>query len=199
MKKIITVFRTEILPLLIIVLLVTAARSSLADHYYVPSGSMEYSLMPGDRVFVDKTAYGIRLPYTKIDLIAMHDPVPGDVVIFDSPLDGILLIKRVVAVAGDVVSLTNGRLTVNGRTMEIASQGDVEEFTSHEALLNLQQGGGPDFKDIVVPDDKLLVLGDHRGDSIDGRYFGFIDKKEVYGRAVGVYYRRGKGFVWRNL
>lgn len=199
MKKLITFFRSEILPLLIILILVTAARSSLADHYHVPSGSMEYSLMPGDRVIVDKTAYGIRLPYTKIDLIDRNDPAPGDVVIFDSPLNGILLIKRVVAVAGDRVTLTDGRLTVNGKSLEAEQSGKVEEFSSHEAFLNLQQGGGPDIKGVVVPSNKLLVLGDHRGDSIDGRFFGFIDKSEVYGRAVGVYYRRGKGFVWRNL
>jgi signal peptidase I len=171
MKKLISVFRSEILPLLLILLLVTAARSSLADHYYVPSGSMEYSLMPGDRVIVDKTAYGIRVPYTKFDLIATNEPVPGDVVIFDSPLDETLLIKRVVAVAGDQVSLTNGRLVVNGKTMEIPLQENVEEFTNHEALLNLQQGGGPDIEGIVVPT----------------------------GKAVAVYYRRGKGFVWRKL
>jgi len=199
MKKLITVFRSELLPLLLILLLVTAARSSLADHYYVPSGSMEYSLMPGDRVVVDKTAYGIRLPYTKFDLIARNDPVPGDVVIFDSPLDGKRLIKRVVAIAGDQVSLADGRLTVNGKVMEIQRQSNVEEFTSHEAFLNLQEGGGPDIKGVVVPPDKLLVLGDHRGDSIDGRFFGFIDKGEVYGKAVGVYYRRGEGLVWKDL
>ena len=76
--KLITFFRKEILPLLVILMLVTAARSSLADHYYVPSGSMEYSLMPGDRVVVDKTAYGIRLPYTKIHLTTSRGPAPGD-------------------------------------------------------------------------------------------------------------------------
>lgn len=199
MKKLITVFRSEILPILVILLLVTAARSSLADHYYVPSGSMEYSLMPGDHVVVDKTAYGLRIPYTKVHLTATHGPAPGDVVIFDSPLNGILLIKRVVAVAGDRVSLKDGRLTVNGKAMAMPPRENVEEFSNHDALLNLQQGGGPDITDVVVPRGKLLVLGDHRGDSIDGRFFGFIDKDEVYGRAVAVYYRRGEGLVWKDL
>ena len=199
MKKLIAVFRTEILPLLVILLLVTAARSSLADHYYVPSGSMEYSLMPGDHVVVDKTAYGIRLPYTKIHLTNTQGPAAGDVVTFDSPLDGILLIKRVVAVGGDRVSVTDGRLTVNGKPMEISPRENIEEFNNHEALLNLQQGGGPDITDVIVPPGKLLVMGDHRGDSIDGRFFGFINKNEVYGRAIGVYYRRGEGLVWKNL
>ena len=69
--------RAEAFPLLITLVLVTAARSSLADHYYVPSGSMEYTLMPGDRVIVDKTAYGIRIPLTKIDVIGDAEPSRG--------------------------------------------------------------------------------------------------------------------------
>ena len=199
MKKIIAFIRIEILPLFVMVLLVTAARSSLADHYYVPTGSMENSVMPGDRLLVDKEAYGLRLPYTKIHLLSGPDPARGDVVIFNSPQNGILLVKRVVAVAGDRVSLTDGRLTVNGKSMEMPARQGVEEFRGHTALLNLQDGGGPDLQGIVVPPGKLLVLGDHRGDSLDGRFFGFINKKDVYGRAIGVYYRRGEGLVWKDL
>lgn len=199
MKKIIRFVRIELLPLLIMVLLVTAARSSLADHYYVPTGSMEYSVMPGDRLVVDKEAYGLRLPYTRIHILSGPRPARGDVVIFNSPQDGMLLVKRVVAVAGDRVSLINGRLTVNGKSMELPSRQGVEEFRGHVALLDLKDGGGPDLHGIVVPPGKLLVLGDHRGDSLDGRFFGFINAKDVYGRAIGIYYRRGKGFVWRKL
>ena len=70
-------FRKEVAPLLLTLVLVTAARSSLADHYYVPSGSMENTLFAGDRVVVDKTAYGWRIPYTKIDLIDGARPQAG--------------------------------------------------------------------------------------------------------------------------
>ena len=82
---------------------IMAGRSALADHYYVPSGSMEYTLIPGDRVFVDKRAYGLRIPFTNIEL-AQGDPVRrGDIVIFDSPRDDVRLIKRIVAVGGDAI------------------------------------------------------------------------------------------------
>ena len=199
MKKVKAFIRSELLPLAIILVLVTSVRSSLADHYYVPSGSMEYSLLPGDRVIVDKTAYGIRLPYTKIDLIDRNDPMPGEVVVFDSPRNGTLLIKRVVAIAGNRVALSDGRLNVNGKTLALPAQEGIEQFAGREALLNLQDGSGPDINEITVPSGMLLVLGDHRGDSIDGRFFGFIDKKEIYGRAVGIYYRRDEGFGWREL
>lgn len=115
--------QSELFALAVTLALVTAARSSLADHYWVPTGSMEHSLMPGDRVIVDKT----------------------------------------------------------------------------EASLNLADGGGPDIPPTIVPDGMLLMLGDHRGDSLDGRFFGFIDERELYGRAVAIFYRSGEGFGWKEL
>ena len=152
--------------------------------------------MPGDRVIVDKTAYGVRIPLTKIDLIGAVTPERGDVAVFDSPRDGTRLIKRVVAVGGDVVSLTRGRLTVNGRELAL---GTNETFERTDAMLNLADGGGPDIPATVVPEGKLLMLGDHRGDSFDGRHYGFIDERELYGRAVAIFYRSGQGFGWKEL
>ena len=188
--------KSEAVSLLIVLALVTAARSSLADHYYVPSGSMEYSLMPGDRVLVDKTAYGLRIPLTKIDILGSDGPTRGDVAVFDSPHDGTRLIKRIVAIGGDVVSLDDGRLAINGVTL---GDRDLERFGGRQALLNLQDGGGPNIRDLAVPPGMVLALGDHRGNSHDGRYFGVIDERELFGRAVAIYYRRDEGFVWKPL
>src|SRR5690606_24612484 len=105
---------SEALALVVLLALMTAARSTLADHYYVPSGSMEYARLPGDSVIVDKTAYGLRIPLTKIDLVDGDGPERGDIAVFDSPRDGTRLIKRIVAVGGDLVSVKDGLLTVNG-------------------------------------------------------------------------------------
>lgn len=192
----------EVPQLLLLLGLILAARSTLADHYFVPSGSMEYTLMPGDRVFVDKSAYGFRIPFTNIDVVD-RDPVGrGEVVIFDSPRDGTRLIKRIVAVAGDTVSMRNGRLQINGAPLA-ASDDDqriqVEWFDERRAELNLQHGGGPDIRTTVVPEGMALAIGDHRGRSLDGRFFGLIEESEIYGRAVAVYFRRGDGFVWKDL
>ena len=187
---------SELVTLLMIIVLLTAARSSLADHYYIPTGSMEYSLLPGDRVVVDKTAYGLRIPLTRIDILGDRAPNRGDIAVFDSPADGTRLIKRIVAVAGDRVSLTAGMLTVNGLVLGDAT---LEQFGDKQALLNLSDGGGPNMQQQVIPDGKLLALGDHRGNSLDGRYFGLLDEKELLGRAVGIYYRRDDGFVWKTL
>jgi signal peptidase I len=189
-------WKSELVSLALVLAAVTVARSSLADHYYVPSGSMEYSLMPGDRVVVDKTAYGVRIPLTKIDLFGARTPRRGDIAVFDSPRDGTRLIKRIVAVGGDTVTLVNGELTINGQRL---GNRDVEHFDDRNALLNLRDGGGPDIHDMHVPEGMVLAIGDHRGNSLDGRFWGLIDERELFGRAIAVYYRRGDGFTWKPL
>lgn len=192
---------SEVTSLLVLLALMTAARSSLADHYYVPSGSMEYALIPGDRVVVDKTAYGLRIPLTTIDVLGSKGPERGDVAIFDSPRDGTRLIKRVVAVGGDVVQVEDGLLTVNGEVLDerLGAQQAVERYGDRHVLLNLSHGGGPDLPEQRVPDGMVLALGDHRGSSLDGRHWGFVEEEALYGRAVAVYYRRGDGFTWQPL
>lgn len=194
-----TWFRREVAPMLGLLLLITAARSSFADHYYVPSGSMENTLFAGDRVVVDKTAYGWRLPYTKIDLVDGARPQAGEVAVFDSPADGVLLIKRIVAIGGQIVSLRDGHLFVDGVALEAGGVRSREIFGKRVAELNLADGGGPPIDRLVVPPGKLLAIGDHRGNSLDARYWGLIDESELYGRAVAVYYRRSEGFVWKKL
>lgn len=192
-------WRFEIRQLLLMVLLLTAARASFANHYQVPSSSMENTLFPGDRVAVNMMAYGVRFPFTDTDLIAMDQPARGDIVVFDSPSDGTRLIKRVVAVAGDTVELTRGRLRINGRALSDDTEPDVEIFGERRSALNLERGGGPDIPSLVVPAGKVLVLGDYRGNSADGRFFGWVSADQVYGKAVAVYYRRDQGFTWKKL
>ena len=193
---------SELTSLAIVLAAVTAARSSLADHYYVPSGSMQYTLMDGDRVIVNKMAYGFRIPLTKIDIFGSSTPTRGDIAVFDSPEDGTTrLIKRIVAIGGDHVLVRNGQLSINGQPL---GDRQVEHFGDRDALLNLtfqpylNEGGGPNFEG-VVPPGMVLAMGDHRGNSHDGRMFGFIDERELLGRAIAIYYRRGEGFVWKSL
>lgn len=192
-------WRVEVRQVLLTLLLLTAARASFANHYQVPSSSMENTLFPGDRVAVNMIAYGLRFPFTDTDLIALDQPERGDIVVFDSPGDGTRLIKRVVAVAGDRVELTQGGLRVNDRALADETRPDVEVFGQRRSALNLGRGGGPDIPASVVPAGKVLVLGDYRGNSADGRFFGWVAADQVYGKAVAVYYRRDQGFVWKKL
>ncbi|HEY8078410.1 MAG TPA: signal peptidase I, partial [Labilithrix sp.] len=93
------------------------ARASFADHYRVPSGSMEPTVQVGDHVAVAKAAYGVRVPMTDVWLARWADPARGDVVVLDSPEDGKVLLKRVVAVAGDRVEVRDGRVRIGDRAI----------------------------------------------------------------------------------
>jgi signal peptidase I len=177
---------------------ILAARSTLGDHYYVPSGSMEYTLIAGDRVFVDKRAYGFRIPFTNIEVTDGDSVRRGDIVIFDSPRDGVRLIKRIVAVGGDDVLIRNGRLAINGRWLASPENHALELIGEKLVELNLVDGGGP-MLDTTIADGMVLAIGDHRGNSVDGRVFGAVPENEIYGRAVAVYYRKESGFGWRGL
>ncbi|MGH8039779.1 MAG: signal peptidase I [Stenotrophomonas sp.] len=191
--------KKEALPLLVMIGLLAAARDSLANHYQVPSGSMQPTLEPGDRVVVDMRAYGLRLPFTSVELLHTGAPQRGEVAVFDSPQDGTRLIKRIAAVGGDRVQLFDGHLSINGQPLAQAGTGEVEDFGRILARLDLGQGGGPDIDRLTVPAGKVLMLGDHRGNSADGRYFGLVDANTLYGKATRVYYRRGEGFTWQAL
>ncbi len=191
-------YRTELAQCLLLLAGIVVARSSLANHYTIPSGSMEPTLMPGDRVIVDLTAYGVSLPFTRLDVFPGKSAAPGDVVVFPAPDGGTRLIKRVVAVAGDRVSVTEGHLTINGRPQAVDAT--HEQLGRHAPFsLDLSRGGGPDLKEVVVPAGKVLVMGDARGNSRDGRAFGWVDQDALYGRATRVIYRSGEGLGWQAL
>ena len=185
---------------------VFAGRSSLADHYRVPTGSMENTIMPGDRVLVNKTAYGVRVPFTDRWIFRYDRPERGEVVTFEPPdAGGTTYIKRVVAIAGDVVALSRGHLTVNGEPMHLRDAEGLavegfERFGDRLARLNLSDyhTAGNDFPATIVPTGMVMVIGDHRGASRDSRYFGFIREDEIEGRAVGIFYRRDTGLTWNG-
>src|SRR5262245_52115819 len=174
-------------------------RSSLADHYFVPSGSMERTLFPGDRVAVDKRAYGLRVPFTLTKITTGSHPARGDVVIFDSPADGTRLIKRVVAIAGDSIEVRDGHVFVNGLSLTGRADAETEQVGRRTAALDLRFGGGPDLRATLVPVGHVFVLGDARGNSRDSRWFGFVGEDGIYAQAVAIYYRAGEGFVWLPL
>ena len=130
----------EYRPLLLMFALLLVTRTSFANHYTVPSGSMEPTLVPGDHVVVDMSAYGLRIPFTDTVLLARDEPARGDVVVFKSPVDGERLIKRVVAVGGDTVSVMDGHVSINGQPLSSAQAPDVEWFGAQRAQLGLEAG-----------------------------------------------------------
>ena len=191
-------WRGEALRIGFALMLLMGFRSAFANHYVVPSGSMQPTLMPGDRVLVDMRAYGLRLPFTHTRLMGEGAPVRGEVAVFESPEDSERLIKRVVAVGGDRVEVHAGRLRINGQDMALPGHADAEQLGDRMFQPDLSRGGGPDAAG-RVPVGQMLVMGDARGNSHDGRMFGLLPADAFYARAVAVYWRRGEGPVWRRL
>lgn len=187
--------------LALVALVSMAARSVLADHYHVPSGSMRPTVQVGDRLVVNKLAYGLRFPFTKLYIMRFDDPAHGDVVVLKSPEDGVTLLKRIVAVPGDVVEVRDGRLTLNGNPVETDDE-DGTQYIEHLGAkihaIRITARGGPQYGPVELPEDKFLVMGDNRGQSRDGRMFGLVERRTILGRGIAVYRRHGK-FVWVKL
>ncbi|WP_394847110.1 signal peptidase I [Pendulispora brunnea] len=172
--------------------LVFVTRSSFADHYHVPSGSMEPTIHTGDHILVSKMAYGLRMPLTHAKMVSFHAPSRGDVVVLDSPENGTVLLKRVVAVGGDRVAVHDGVISIDDVPQPTMSKDDGQLEESLDGHVHpLGSLGGSELPETVVPPGQLLVMGDNRGNSHDGRDFGFVPADTVLGRALAVFARQG--------
>jgi len=179
------------LKIVALIFVLTLARSTLADQYHVPTGSMWPTIEPGDRIFVAKVAYGLRIPFTDIYLFDRGGPAPGDVVVFGDPRGGpIPLVKRVVATEGQTVSVRSGILYIDGNVQPIERLDDgrlLEHLGSHS-----HESGGRDFEDygpVVVPAGHMFVMGDNRPASLDSRMMGTVPRELVRGQVLGVLFR----------
>jgi signal peptidase I len=204
-------WREWIRPLAVIIVLVGAVRSSLASWYDVPTGSMEPSILVGDRVFVNKLAYDLRVPFTGWEIARWSSPKRGDVVVFASPANGERLIKRVVGVAGDTVELRDNRLLINGQPaaygpLDGALIDLIDEPGAHRFAREVltPSGGAPGgtldhpvmltpgarfiktFGPVTVPPGQIFVMGDNRDVSADSRVFGFVDERAPVGKATAI-------------
>jgi signal peptidase I len=181
------------LPELIAFAVIFVGRASFADHYHVPSGSMEPTLRVGDHLVVDKSAYGLRVPLTHTWLT--HEaPRRGDVVVFDAPND-VVMVKRLVGLPGDEIAFEDGHLFINGERVEQAETdaGRVEALGDMVHPLFPEEDSGPPLALQRIPPDRFLLMGDHRGNSADGRFWGLLPRERLLGRAVAVLYSPREG------
>ena len=183
------------------VLLALTIRAGLAQAYLVEGPSMEPTLENGERVLVIKYPYGLTLPTADETLVNWSRPELGDVVILSSPIDGTDLVKRVVGLPGDRVSILDGEVFVNGAPLATGVTGDCPPPSSDEGCIWTEERSTsgatwhtrrspysvPEtHPPIVVPQGSVFVLGDHRDRSNDSRYFGPVSISRVRGRVVFV-------------
>ena len=191
--------------ILFIVCVGVPVKSSLADWNWVPTGSMNPTVLEGDLVYVDKIAYDLRFPLTLHRLAKWSDPQRGDIVICFSPDDRTRLVKRVIGQPGDTVEMRNNILIINGQTVAYTKiQPKYTEYLSRQlrgrsilAMEDLDGAAHPvmsvpsigavrSFGPITVPQGGYFVMGDNRDISKDSRSFGFVERKLIVGKAKGV-------------
>lgn len=179
-------------------------RTAVADWNPIPSSSMRPNLLEGDVVFVNRLAFNVKVPLTDHVIAETGEPQRGDVVTFSSPLDGTRLIKRLVALPGDVVEMRNEILSINGtpaqydevqQVMEPAGEGQVpalrllEHADGHARRVQfIPQVDTParNFGPVTVPPGHYMMLGDNRDNSADSRFIGFVPRNLLIGRAERV-------------
>ncbi len=175
------------------VVLMVIFRSALADWNTVPTGSMKPTILEGDRIFVNKLAYDLRVPLTHVSIFRIADPKRGDIVVFDSKAAATRLVKRVIGLPGDIVEMQDNRVRING----VEARYSNVEYTA-EAIFAVESYAGmthriemaptgvsylSSFGPVKVPQGHYLVLGDNRDNSADSRVRGFIPREEIVGDA----------------
>lgn len=195
-------FLRDLRQLLVMAVCIVAGRSVLADWYVVPTGSMKPTILEGDRVFVWKSAYQLRFPLSRLQLFRTGTPRRGDVVVVRNPDGGTTpFVKRLIGLPGDVVEMRAEVLYVNGKAQKTDFLPAVTDDGGDSVLLGTEWlAGNPHpvrvlperpcpartWGPIVVPGDEVLLMGDNRDESRDGRYFGTRPMDDLLGRAVGV-------------
>jgi len=172
-------------------------RTFFVQAYKIPSGSMEPTLLIGDHIIVNKLLYGLRLPDSFFGLTPFESEIPwghylfkfepvhrGDVVVFVFPPDPTKdFIKRVIGVPGDTIEVKNGKLYRDGAL--------ADDPHAHFELTpeDRQQSSPRDyFGPLKVPEGQYLMMGDNRDRSYDGRFWGLVNRDEVEGRAIFIYW-----------
>jgi signal peptidase I len=177
----------------------------VVQSFAIPSSSMENALLVGDHVFVNRVGFAPRSSWLG-PLVPYRDIRRGDIVVFLSPeTPGLYVVKRIIGIPGDRIRLRQGVVYRNGERLE-------ETYVLHDAdnlsdeyrnnFPTVAPSDDPNIsdawrvelpshiqgQDIVVPPDAYFGMGDHRGVSLDSRYWGFIPRENVIGRPMFVYW-----------
>jgi signal peptidase I len=208
-------FIKDSLPLIYLIVALLALRWTIVEPYVVPTGSMEPTLKPGDRLYALKCAYDVRFPFTEWILFRTGKVERGDVILFRNPVDpSITFVKRAIGLPGDKVKFQDGVYYVNGQpvpretTEKREVMYDIESENTKtlyvEKLDNLkhwvildrridrfyeeQELRHRSFAEREVPAGHFFAVGDNRDNSHDSRAWGFVPFENLKGEAMFIWY-----------
>lgn len=174
--------------IIIAILIALFIRTFVVQAFKIPSGSMKPTLQIGDHLLVNKFIYGIKIPFVRKTLLPINNPRREDIVVFIYPMDKSKdFIKRVVGIAGDTIEIRNKKIYLNG-SLYNDGHGVYTDRRFFPASIEPRDNFGP----VTVPAEHIFVMGDNRDQSYDSRFWGFVDLKDVLGKAFIIYWSWNK-------
>ena len=171
--------------IIVAVLIALLITTFVIKMYKIPSRSMVPTLLVGDQLVVNKFIYGIKMPYFRNTIIPITDPQKGDIIVFIYPKDrSIEFIKRVIGIGGDTIEIKDKNIFINGKLFTDNVGIYTDKIIYPGSLLQPRDNFGP----VTVPAGSLFVMGDNRDSSMDSRFWGFVDLKDVQGKAFIIYW-----------
>ena len=172
-------FREYLESILWALFLALIIRSCVVQAFKIPSGSMEDTLAIGDRLFVNRFIYGLKIPFTDTRILKLRDPQRGDVVVFEYPRDRSKdFIKRVIGVPGDEIQVRDKQVYVNGVLYR-----NPHEVHKETSVLPATMSPRDNFGPVRVPAGSYFMMGDNRDRSYDSRFWGFVRDSDLVGKA----------------
>ena len=176
-----SVVREWVESIVVAFILAMIIRTFVIQAFKIPSGSMRSTLLEGDLILVNKFIYGAKIPFIDLNLPALRQPKKGDVIVFiypDSPKKD--FIKRLAGLPGETLEIKNGTVYVNDKPL-------IDSIFNQRYYYNRGEFGQEGRK-IKIPDDNFFVLGDNSASSQDSRYWGFVPRKNILGKALVIYW-----------
>ena len=168
-------------PIIIAAILALFIRTFVIQPFKIPTTSMYPTLRPKDRIFVNKFIYGAKIPFINLRLPKVREPEIGDIIVFTSTIEKKkYLVKRLIGKSGDIVEIKNGKIFINGN---IVKNKKINKFFYYN-----RGEYGLENKQIKVPENHFYVLGDNSSNSMDSRYWGFVPKSKLVGKAFLIHW-----------
>lgn len=179
-----SIVREYIEAIVVAVLLAVVIRTYVLQAFKIPSGSMLPTLQIGDHLLVNKFIYGTKIPFLDKKILIWKEIKRDDIVVFKYPKDrSVDYIKRVIGLPGDKVLVKKKKVYINGQPIE-DSHAHFSPLAARSPFVTPRDNFGP----ITVPEGKIFVMGDNRDNSYDSRFWGFVDQKDVLGKALVIYW-----------
>jgi len=204
-----------------IIVVVFFIRLAVVEAFRIPTSSMEDTMLVGDFLLVNKFVYGVRspdwvgVPFTRMGffvpffrLPSIKEPKPGDVIVFRYPRDpNLSYIKRLIAVEGQTVEIRDKQVYIDGVAFENPTHSKfISSLTMPAGSIdpqiyptNLTRRNKDNYGPVTVPEGQLFVMGDNRDNSQDSRYWGFLPREKVIGKALVIYFSWDKFMPFSKL